>query len=167
MIEIIIDGYNLIGSDKGLRGELEHKRNWLVQQLVSYRRLKDFDLTLVFDGWIGGRANEVEEKKDGIRIIYSRQGEKADAVIVRMARGKGNGCAVVTSDREVRTAVEKIGAAVIYAAEFNDILRNLQRTGSDEDDDPDLMPESFRHGNPHRLSKAERQRLEILKKLRP
>ena len=39
-MEIIIDGYNLIGSDPGLRGELEHQRNWLVQRLSLYNEVK-------------------------------------------------------------------------------------------------------------------------------
>jgi hypothetical protein len=39
-MEIVIDGYNLIGSDAGLTGNLQHKRNWLVQKLASYQRAK-------------------------------------------------------------------------------------------------------------------------------
>jgi len=35
-MEIIIDGYNVIGSDAGLTGNLERKRNTLVQQLIDY-----------------------------------------------------------------------------------------------------------------------------------
>jgi len=39
-MEIIIDGYNVIGSDTGLTGNLEHRRNLLVQHLASYRKNK-------------------------------------------------------------------------------------------------------------------------------
>ena len=123
---IIIDGYNLIGSDRGLRGELEHQRNWLVQRLSLYQEVKGHAVTLVFDGWKSGSLDEVSEIKQGVRIVFSRQGEKADSVIVRLARQKGSGCVVVTSDREVRRAVERFGAAAIYAGEFSQILRNLE-----------------------------------------
>jgi hypothetical protein len=73
---------------------------------------------------------------------------------------------VVTSDREVRKAVEKFGAAAVYAGEFNAILRNLDRP-STEDDDEDSLAFPLRGGNPNRPSKTERRRQEKLKKLRP
>ena len=128
-MDIIIDGYNLIGSVQGLRGALEQKR-------------------------------------DGINVVYSRQGEKADSLIIRMARQRGSGCVVVTSDREVRTAVEKFGAVAIYAGEFAAILRRVDTPFADPDDgETDAVPR--RGGNPNQLSKNERRRRERLKKLWP
>jgi predicted RNA-binding protein with PIN domain len=162
-MEIIIDGYNLIGSDRGLRGELEHQRNWLVQRLSLYQDLKGHAATLVFDGWKLGSLDEVSEIKHGVRIVFSRQGEKADSVIVRLARQKGSGCVVVTSDREVRRAVERFGAVAIYAGEFSQILRNLElsaETAGQQDE-----RRSSKKGNPNRLGKKERKRLGRLKKL--
>src|SRR5215467_6012394 len=91
-MEIIIDGYNVIGSDTGLTGNLEHRRNLLVQHLASYRKNKGHDITVVFDGWRSGSIDEVQQKRDGICIVYSRLGEKADSVIVRLARKQGAGC---------------------------------------------------------------------------
>jgi len=41
----------LIDSDLGLTGNLENKRNWLVQKLESYHRTKGYDIRVVFDGW--------------------------------------------------------------------------------------------------------------------
>src|SRR3989337_1453855 len=140
-MDIIIDGYNLIGSDQGLRGALEQKRDWLIHRLSLYKTMKAFGLIVVFDGWRSGWAHEAEEKSDGINVVYSRQGEKADNVIVRMARQRGSGCVVVTSDREVRTAVEKFGAAAIYAGEFAAILRRLDMPFADTDyDETDAAP---------------------------
>ena len=127
-MNIIIDGYNLIGSERGLRGDLEHQRDWLLQRLLLYQQVRGHTIVLVFDGWKTGLIDEVSENKHGVRIVFSRQGEKADSVIVRLARAKGSGCVVVTSDREVRRAVEKFGAAAVYADEFSRILRNLELT---------------------------------------
>src|SRR6266508_3463706 len=149
-MDLIIDGYNLIGSDQGLQGALEHKRNWLVQQLSRYQKIKQFNVVVAFDGWRSGSASQVVEMKDGVSVIYSRLGEKADAVIVRVAREKGNGCAVVTSDREIRTAVERFGAVAISADEEVDFME-LRRSKS---------------GNPNRLSKSQRRRNEKLQKLK-
>ena len=88
-IRIIIDGYNLIGSEKGLRGDLEGKRNQLIQQLQQYQEGKDYPITVVFDGWRSGWIREVEERVGGITVIFSQQGEKADSVIQRLAREMG------------------------------------------------------------------------------
>ena len=136
-MEIIIDGYNVIGSDTGLTGNLEHKRNSLVQQLASYHKNKGYGVTVVFDGWRSGSIDEVEQKREGICIVYSRLGEKADSVIVRRARKQSTGCVVVTSDREVRNAVERFGAVALYAGEFSDMLRNLAR--SFDEVEPDYL----------------------------
>ena len=165
-MELIIDGYNMIGTDHRLRGPLEHQRNWLIQQLSKYRKTKGFAVTVVFDGWRSGRINEVEEKQDGVTVLYSRQGEKADDVIVRIAHKKGSGCVVVTSDREIRNAVEKFGAVPIYSGEFAGILRELDRPFHEEDFD-ESNATSFGKGNPSRLSKSEKRRQERLRKLRP
>jgi uncharacterized protein len=164
-MEIIIDGYNLIGRDQGLSGALEHKRNWLLQQLSRFREKKDFEVTIVFDGWRSGSRYEVEEKKAGVRIVFSRLGEKADSVIIRIARAKGSGCVVVTSDREIRNAVEKFGAISLRSGEFAEILASIDvpRYGAEE---YDPEPDSRKTGNPRRLSKADRRRFEILRKLR-
>ena len=118
---------------------------------------------MVFDGWKLGSLDEVSEIKYGVRIVFSRQGEKADSVIVRLARQKGSGCVVVTSDREVRRAVERFGAAAIYAGEFSQILRNLELSAEIDLERDERR--SNKKGNPNRLGKKERKRLGRLKKL--
>lgn len=164
-MEIIIDGYNVIGSDTGLTGNLEHKRNSLVQQLVNYHKNKGHGVTVVFDGWRSGSIDEVEQKRDGICIVYSRLGEKADSVIVRRARRQSTGCVVVTSDREVRNATERFGAVALYAGEFKDMLYHVAQSFDDEELD-NAPRETPKKGNPRRLSKKERKRREKLNKLR-
>ena len=164
-MDVIIDGYNLIGNAQGLQGALEHKRVWLVQQLARYQKLKQFNLIVVFDGWRAGSANEASEKTAGLSVIYSRLGEKADQVIVRIARGKGSGAVVVSSDREIRSAVERFGAVAIHAGEFNQILKSIDEAGFEDDvRDGDFI--SDKQGNPNRLSKAERKRIDKLRKLK-
>ena len=164
-MEIIIDGYNLIGSDTGLTGNLEHRRNLLVQHLASYRENKGHGITVVFDGWQSGSIDEVQQKRDGICIVYSRLGEKADSVIVRLARKQGAGCVVVTSDREIRSAVERFGAVALYAGEFAEMLRNLGESLDDQEADYSQRT-TPKKGNPRRLSKKERRRREKLNKLK-
>ncbi len=170
-IQIVVDGYNLIGSERGLRGDLEGKRNRLIQRLQKYREKKKFGVIVVFDGWRSGWPTEVQQQSGGITVIFSQQGEKADDVIIKLAKEMGSGCVVVTSDREVRRAAEGSSAVAVYAGEFNTILRNLDNDVFDGEDgltSEDGLEES-RHpdkkGNPRKLSKIERKRREILKKL--
>jgi uncharacterized protein len=162
-MDIVIDGYNLIGNEHGLLGVLEHRRNWLVQQLSRYQRIKGFPITVIFDGWKSGGFDEVNRKVDDVTVIFSRQGEKADSVVVRLARQIGSGCVVVSSDREVRDGVEKFGATAVYAREFNEILRQMDGPVDDNDwDDTDFS----RSRAGRRLPKADRRRQEKLKKMR-
>jgi predicted RNA-binding protein with PIN domain len=163
-MDVIIDGYNLIGSDQGLHGPLESKRNWLIQRLSQYQQTKRFRVTLVFDGWRSGRNEEVVQGVGGLSVVYSRLDEKADAVIIRLAREKGAGSVVVTSDREIRNAVERFDAVAVSAGEFGRILQALDY-GQDVDAEDGELNRPDR-GNPKRGSKSERRRNEKLKKLR-
>lgn len=163
-MDVIVDGYNLLGSDQGLHGPLESKRNWLIQRLSQYQQTKRFRVTLVFDGWRSGRNEEVVQRVGGLLVVYSRLDEKADAVIIRLAREKGAGSVVVTSDREIRNAVERFGAVAVSAGEFGRILQALDY-GQDVDAEDGELNRPDR-GNPRRGSKSERRRNEKLKKLR-
>lgn len=147
-------------------GALEPKRNWLVQRLSTYQKIKQFDVIVVFDGWRSGSNEEVAQKHDSVAVIYSRLNEKADAVIIRLARQKGAGSVVVTSDREIRSAVERFGSVAVSAGEFSQILRGLDGNASDEDFADEEEIEVSRRGNPRRTSKSDRRRNDKLRKLR-
>jgi predicted RNA-binding protein with PIN domain len=165
-MDVIVDGYNLIGSEHGLTGPLEHKRSRLVQLLVRYQQIKGYRVTVVFDGWRSGSIHEVAQTISGVTVIYSQQGEKADRVITRIAHTKGSGCVVVSSDREISSEIEKFGAVAISAGDFGEILRQTEQPYSGEEyAEPD--PRISKKGNPRRLGKSEKRRFETLKKLRP
>ncbi|HZD41252.1 MAG TPA: NYN domain-containing protein, partial [Terriglobales bacterium] len=70
-MDIIVDGYNIIGSEQGLRGALEPKRNRLIQRLALYQKIKPFQITVVFDGWRTGQNQMTTQKMDGVSILYS------------------------------------------------------------------------------------------------
>ena len=115
---IVVDGYNVIGSEQGLRGDLEQKRADLVNEVVRYQERTGHSLTTVFDGWRNGRRDETREQVGEVTVVFSRYGEKADAVIERLARELGTTCVVVTSDRDLRRSVESGGAVAAYVGEF-------------------------------------------------
>ena len=164
-MDLIIDGYNLLALDRRLDRGLEQSRNSLINRLVRYRKAKPLNLTVVFDGWRSGSANETRLTQDGISIVYSRLGEKADAVVIRLAREKSSGAVVVSSDREIRKAVERFGAVAVHAQEFNEILQQLDFPG-EEDGFQDWQEPMSDRNSADRLSKADRKRQDKLRKLR-
>ena len=167
---IVVDGYNVIGSEQGLRGDLEQKRAGLVKEVARYQERTGHAVTTVFDGWRAGRTEETRQQAGAVTVVFSRYGEKADAVIERLARELGASCIVVTSDRDLRRSVESGGAVAVYVGEFLAKMRT-EPAGLDvvEDDGgfdgPPRGKDGRKKGNPRRLSKAERVRRERLAKL--
>jgi hypothetical protein len=164
-MDLIIDGYNLLALERRLDRGLEQSRNSLINNLARYRQAKPLNLTVVFDGWRSGSPNETRLARDGITIIYSRLGEKADDVVIRLAREKSSAAVVVSSDREIRDAVERFGAVAIHAQDFNDILQELDFPGG-ENGFEDWQDRSSDRTRANRLSKADRKRQDKLRKLR-
>jgi predicted RNA-binding protein with PIN domain len=167
-MHIIIDGYNLIRQSDSLRRferlGLEKGREELIKRLASYRKLKGHRITVVFDGWIGGPLREERLKEEGIHIIYSKRGEKADEVIKRIAKkGSGEELVVVTSDREIAGAVDRSGGVAIPSPEFETrmivegeaALLSDKGVSPEEDDDEEIR-RSEKKGPSRRLSKKER-----------
>ena len=78
IMHILIDGYNLIRQSVDLRRferqSLEAGRKALIAWLSEYRNRKDHRITVVFDGWISGPAQEERDYSSGIHIIYSSAG---------------------------------------------------------------------------------------------
>ena len=68
-MEIIIDGYNVIGSDAGLTGNLEHKRNTLVQQLAATIKTKAMVLRLFL--MAGGPGRSTKFNKNAMEFASS------------------------------------------------------------------------------------------------
>ena len=165
-MQIIVDGYNFIGRQKGLRGDLEKKRSHLIEQLAAYRRIKELPVTVVFDGSGKGEG----ERIGGIEVLFSGHGESADEVIGRMAEELREGCTVVSSDREVQQRARRNGAIAIYSGEFESRLHAaLHQEGTpplkEEPDETAAPRTTEKKGNPHKLSKTERRRQGRLKRL--
>lgn len=99
----------------------------------------------------------------GVQVIYSQRGEQADVVIRRLAPQVAHQGVVVTSDRNLATQVQQVGAEVIGAAEFGERLRKALSAGAkgkeDTQSDAPLPPPASRHrGAARRMSRAERAR---------
>ena len=165
-IRIIVDGYNFIGSDKGLRGNIESRREELIGRLAHYRSLKGYAVTVVFDGGRSGWAEEHGELRQGVEVVFSRHGETADEVIIRMAEDQGSSCLVVSSDREVARLVRAAGAVAVSVGEFETRLAQAVNTGPGVQSDEEIPAhKTEKKGNPRKLSKQERKKRLRLNKL--
>lgn len=137
----------------------------LVESLIDYRERKGHDITVVFDGWKTGEGQESQSVIGGIRVIYSRIGENADAVIKRIISSVKREWIVVTSDRDIANHAWASGSVPAPAEEF---LRALERRGrssggGDDDDGENIVP--FRKGNPRQLSRKAKALARALSKL--
>lgn len=159
---IIIDGYNLIGI---YHRDLEAQRERLINTLVQYSRKKRHSITVVFDGWKEGSSTEGYSITGGVRIIYSRLGEKADSVIKRIISNDRREWIVVSSDRDIASFAWSVGSIPILSETFRSFIEKGEEDGGDskeavvfEGDGSDEMRQGAakRKGNPWRPSKRER-----------
>lgn len=157
----LIDGYNVIRRDPELaqheaRG-LEDGRAALLRLVAGAARTSGDPFTVVFDG---ARRAGGTPAGGQVEVMFSRPPETADDVLRRLASELRSGAVVVSSDRAVRDAAERAGAAAVTAEQF------LAALMPGEDDDPDDAPPPPRGGNPRRPSRAARAAQRVLGRLR-
>ncbi|MBI5102566.1 MAG: NYN domain-containing protein [Nitrospirae bacterium] len=168
MSSIIVDGYNLIGIQ---HGDLKAARNRLVVRLSEYAKLRGHDITVVFDGWKSGGKEDAASAVGGVKVIYSRLGDKADLVIKRMISGIKKDWIVITSDREIADHAWSEGCVAVPSEVFESRL-SASGSGTESEygaaDDDDDRTEAFKgkyRGNPMRPSKKEKALQRAIKKL--
>ena len=159
---VIIDGYNLIGI---YHRDLEKQREMLIDSLIEYRKRKGHEITVVFDGWKTGEAQENQFVTGGIKVIYSRIGEKADSVIKRIISSDRREWIVVTSDRDIANHAWASGSIPVSVEGFLMAIQNEIPLYLDDKEDDEEYIEPQRKGNPRRLSKKEKAIRRALSKL--
>jgi len=147
---------------------LESERNRLVELLIEYRKRKGHYLVVVFDGWKTGGGTETSSLRGGVKIIYSRLGEKADSVIKRILSTKEQEWIVVSSDREIASHAWSLGSTPLSSKEFAPFLTASMQGEREEGwmkDEEGEEERLSRSGNPNRLSRRERAVKRALGKL--
>lgn len=125
---LIVDGYNVIFAWDGLRElaqqDLEAARRELIHLLINYRGFTRCELILVFDAYRVPDNPGSKTMKDGVRIVYTAQGETGDMYIEQLANdiGKNNNVRVVTSDALIQISALRSGILRVSAKEFEDEL---------------------------------------------
>jgi predicted RNA-binding protein with PIN domain len=173
-LEIIIDGYNLIRQSDSLSRldaqNLEQGREVLLERLAIYRAVRGHPITVVFDGWGGFNLSSTRTRDKGITVIFTAQGQTADEWIQARVRKVQYG-AVVTSDREIQQHAECFGLAAISSPEFERRMEAALASTTDgdmmdeEEWEEEELAQAKRKGSAWQLSKKEKKRRAILKKL--
>ncbi len=121
---IILDGYNVIFAWDELKriasGELAHAREYLTRILCNYTAFKRCHGILVFDAYKQKGAEGRCERCGNVDVIYTREGETADAYIERTTHdmARDNIVRVVTSDLEEQNVILGSGGLRVSVREF-------------------------------------------------
>jgi predicted RNA-binding protein with PIN domain len=141
-------------------------REELIRLLAKYKKLKGHEITVVFDGWKAGGLREETFITEGVKVIYSRLGEKADAVIKKSITREKKEWIVISSDRDVMAYTWSQGFVPVASEKFQSLIENADRNLTGEYDllyeDESDIPRKRGSRTPSRKEKA---LLRILKKL--
>ena len=123
---LIVDGYNIIFAWEDLAetaaSDLDAARRHLCDALSSYAGYKKCRLVLVFDGYkVKGNPGE-KEKYAGIQLVYTKEGQTADAYIESLVDqiGKNYAVRVATSDGLVQLSSLRSGVLRMSARELRE-----------------------------------------------
>jgi predicted RNA-binding protein with PIN domain len=174
-VHLVIDGYNLIRQSPALSAQeelcLELGRDALLERLRQYKRVRSHRITVVFDAANKPNLAEERSQQQGIRIIYSGQGETADTVIKRMCRNQGEKVLLVTTDRELASYAEGRGSVAIDSEDFEarmEMALYMDAKGVEEENEKERWHSdkgTRKKGPAKRLSKKARRRREKRRKV--
>ena len=159
---VLVDGYNLIKNDPSLSAiesrSLEAGRRALISRLMTTFDLHTNDITVVFDGADIPLPMPASERHGSVQVVFSRGGETADTVILRLvaATPPGRQIVLLSDDRELRSAVLGRGGVVGGAADRAQPRRRYQET-TDKDADRDMPRPRDKKGNPRRAKRRPRR----------
>lgn len=104
---LLVDGYNVTKTGYGTR-PLADQRSKLLTDLEGLASQTKAEITCVFDGAeVDAPVPPAGTRR--VRVLFSRPGQTADELIIRLVRAEPQGrpLAVVTSDKEIVTAVRR------------------------------------------------------------
>lgn len=133
----MIDGYNVIHADDGLRRaadrSLEGARRALLERLAGYVSSRRVRVTVVFDG--AGMVTDSDVAVPGrLQVVFSASGQSADEVIVETLERSRNPreYIVVSSDMaDIGRSVRSMGATLMPSEAFLERIAAPSRPGDD------------------------------------
>ncbi len=145
MKQLIIDGYNLLLSNKlDIPAHLpfDARRETMIRILQQYASTHRSNITLVFD--TSQRHPKHYSDSSNLKIRFSAPSQEADDVIRKLIRKhrKPSELTVVSSDREIRFTARDHGAASLSSHDFATIISNSHSTPA-PNDHTDLSRQKF------------------------
>lgn len=120
-MKYLIDGHNLIGRLPDISLADPNDEIKLIRLVARWRwRHNSPSVTIVFDPGDFAVHGRRRIKRSGIRVRYAPHSSNADAVLLRLIEKsrQPTQLTVVSSDREIRSAAQRVGAHVLSAEEF-------------------------------------------------
>lgn len=143
---LVVDGYNVIFKsarylarmDETVAGDpFEQARDLLVADVAAYAKGR-YEPVIVFDAAGNVSPERPDLSKAGVRTVFSRTGESADAVIERLVteqRLLPRAVTVVTSDRTIRATVGGVPvtriSSDVLVADVNQLAAEYERANAE------------------------------------
>lgn len=143
---LVVDGYNVIFKsarylarmDETVAGDpFEQARDLLVADVAAYAKER-YEPVIVFDAAGNVSPERPDLSKAGVRMVFSRTGESADAVIERLVteqRLLPRAVTVVTSDRTIRATVGGVPvtriSSDVLVADVNQLAAEYERANAE------------------------------------
>lgn len=143
---LVVDGYNVIFKsarylarmDETVAGDpFEQARDLLVADVAAYAKGR-YEPVIVFDAAGNVSPERPDLSKAGVRMVFSRTGESADAVIERLVteqRLLPRAVTVVTSDRTIRATVGGVPvtriSSDVLVADVNQLTAEYERANAE------------------------------------
>ena len=130
---ILVDGYNVLFAWKSLKliaaDNLDLARAELTEILANYAGFTGAELILVFDGFRTPGNPGSRTRFHSVNLVYTGDGETADAYIERLASemGSNRSVRVVTGDNLIRLTALRSGVLRTSSAEFEQEVREELR----------------------------------------
>lgn len=135
MKTIFVDGYNVINSWPNLKVEknssFEGARKAIIDILHNYGVFEECNIILVFDAHkVQGSIEKTEIINKNVSVVFTKDGETADAYIEKKVNSLGRKCeiVVVTSDGLEQQTIFQRGAIRMSSREFYNEVIKVQKS---------------------------------------
>jgi uncharacterized protein len=166
-MHIIIDGYNYIhrinGSAVQKGASMDLLQRDFLEKCARYKKMHSARVTVVFDAYASHSPGRHSENFRGVDVMYSKEGETADDVLIEWTRRRPAGIVVVSSDRAIIDAAKSNGVTFLTPVKFAEMLSSPAYGPDEEEDYPD--PSRSKKGNPRKLPKKVRKAVKGIDKL--
>jgi len=140
-------------------------RRTFLERFAKYKRRKDIKITVVFDAYKGFSTGRQRENYKGINVVYSKENETADDVMIGWIREKKEGVIVVTSDRAIIDEAKRYNITFVVPSQFEAMISQVGLE-IDKEESEEGTYNVKKKGNPRKLPKRLRRVKTTLNKIR-